>query len=159
MEKFMKTGITMKTILAALFIALTLICGCNSKNETAHPGAATVKNNPDLAGTWLQTMVGKQDISRAGAHLIITRDTLTMDAPGCRISGHYTTSGKKLDFVITSIDGPRCAKGEKTGGGGSVIYTVRDNTMTWEIPGHGPQGIKTFKRISEGPLPRPSPHF
>ncbi|NOY70159.1 MAG: hypothetical protein GXP53_11875 [Deltaproteobacteria bacterium] len=151
----MKTGITIKTILAALFIASTLIYGCNGKNEATHSGAATVKNNPGLAGTWLQTMAGKQDISKAGAHVIITRDTLTMDAPGCRISGHYTISGNRLDFVITSLDGPRCAKGEKQGGGGSVTYTVKDDTMTWEIPGQGPEGIKIFKRITEGP-PAPS---
>ena len=110
-----------------IIVILLVIFGCNNSDSTKTE--ETQKIVPLIIGTWQQTAVGKEEVSGVVVKIIFSEKTLTMDAPGCMIIGDYTAVDGVLTFTITSTQGERCAKTQKTGQSDSVHYRVTESQL------------------------------
>jgi len=137
-----------KTDLILFLVIFLFIHGCDKTDSTET--TIIQKSTPSIIGTWQQTTIGEEDVSGVGVKMIITERTLTMSAPDCSIIGDYSTAGNVLTFTITSVEGERCASNQKSGGGGSVKYTVTDSQLHWYPPGAGEKDKAVYIRLSKG---------
>ena len=119
---------SIKTAGAIGIVFVFLLCGC--QNSDSPPPSGKPENDARLIGTWHQIRLGEQDVSDRNVRLIITERTLTMAAPGCQISGEYTTTGDQIRFKITAADGNRCEKDQARGKIESAQYGVTDSKLT-----------------------------
>ncbi|MGD9235626.1 MAG: hypothetical protein PVF09_03065 [Desulfobacterales bacterium] len=136
-----------KTAGAIGIVFVLLLWGC--QNSDSSPNASSPENDVRLIGTWHQIRLGIQDVSDRNVRLIITAGTLTMAAPGCQISGEYTTTDDQIRFKITAADGERCEEGQSRGKIESARYRISDSQLTL-IHRSGEMEIQTiFKRADD----------
>lgn len=117
-----------KPILIFLFFFSLVIFGCGD-SDSAKIEKAQEEISP-LIGTWQKIAEGQKQLSGAVVTMTISEHTLTMDAPGCLITGHYILADGILTFTITAADGPRCASGQMVGKSDSVNYSVTGSQLT-----------------------------
>ena len=128
-------------------VFVLLLCSC--QNNDSSPKSDSPENDARLTGTWHQVRLGVQDVSDRNVRLIITRRTLTMAAPGCQISGEYTTSDNRIRFQITAVEGERCEKDQARGKTESAQYQITDSQLTLTHQS-GEMKIKTiFQRADD----------
>lgn len=136
-----------KTAGAIGIVFVLLLWGC--QNSDSSPKSSSSENDARLAGTWHQIRLGIQDVSDRNVRLIITGRTLTMAAPGCQISGEYTTTDDQIRFRITAAEGERCEKGQARGKIESAQYRITDSRLTL-IHRSGEMEIQTiFQRADD----------
>lgn len=117
-----------KTPWAIGIVFVLLLWGC--QNNDSSPASGSPNNDARLTGTWHQVGLGIQDVSDRNVRLIIGARTLTMAAPGCQISGEYTTTDDLIRFKITKAEGERCEKGQDSGKIESAQYQITDTQLT-----------------------------
>lgn len=102
--------------------------GCHNSDSSSQ--SSSRQNDARLTGTWHQMRLGVQDVSDRNVRLIITAHKLTMAAPGCQISGEYTTADDLIRFKITAAEGERCEKNQTRGKIESAQYQITDSQLT-----------------------------
>ena len=72
-----------------------------------------------------------------------------MQAPGCLISGAYTTADDHITFLATVAEGGRCALDQEIGKSEKVHYYVTDSQLTLSQNTGGMQIQTVFERTME----------
>jgi hypothetical protein len=116
-----------RPILIFLIFPLLVIFGCGN-SDSAKTEKAREAISP-LIGTWQKIAEGQKQVSDV-VTMTISENTLTMDAPGCLITGNYSVADGVLTFTITAADGTRCASGQMVGKSDSVNYAVTGKQLT-----------------------------
>lgn len=124
--------------------------GCNNA-DSAKTEKKTPKNSSLLIGVWQKTADGKKQVSDAEVKMTISERTLTMDAPGCLITGTYTADDGMLTFTITSAKGQRCAAGQTIDKTESVQYTVTDSQLILIPLMAGAENQLVYQRVDDSP--------
>jgi hypothetical protein len=128
-------------------VFVLLLWGC--QNSDSSPKSGSPENDARLIGTWHQVRLGVQDVSDRNVRLIITGRTLTMVAPGCQISGEYTTADDQIRFKISAVEGERCEKDQARGNIESAQYRIADSQLTLTHRS-GEMKVKTIFQRAEG---------
>ncbi len=128
-------------------LLLALLWGCQNSDSLAE--SRRPANDARLTGSWRQIRLDEDDVSDRNIKLIITARTLTMEAPGCRISGEYNTAGELINFRFTAAEGEQCAEGQTSGKTDSARYGLNGSRLTL-IHDSGGMKIKTVFERADG---------
>ncbi len=126
-------------------IALVLMLG-GCDNIDTPPASGTLTNDARLAGSWRQIRLNRNDVSDRDIKLIITERSLTMEAPGCLISGEYSAAEDLITFKISVAEGEQCAPGQDSGQSQSTHYQISGSQLTLTQKSAGQEIQTVFER-------------
>lgn len=139
-----------KPALTVLLALMLLMQGCSDSDSKKTKDIQ--KNDPRLIGTWRQTAIGKEKVSGIIVKLIFSKRTLTMEAPGCKITGDYTAAGDEFTYTVISTQGEHCAT-QQPGVNESVRYRVTDSQLFLMPLSGGEENQTEYKRIEDDQHP------
>ena len=138
---------TVKAVLTTILAMMLLMPGCTDSESTEPKERG--QNDPRLIGAWQQAAIGKEKVSGIIVKLIFSERTLTMDAPGCKIIGDYTTADPVFTYTVTETQGENCAPAQKPGVNDSVHYRVTESQLFLTPLSAGEESRTEYKRIKD----------
>jgi hypothetical protein len=139
-----------KPALTVLLALMLLTQGCSDSDSEKTKDIQ--KNDPRLIGTWQQTAIGKEKVSGIIVKLIFSKRTLTMEAPGCKITGDYAAAGDEFTYTVTSTQGEHCTT-QQPGVNESVRYRVTGSQLFLMPLSGGEKNQTEYKRIEDNQHP------